>query len=140
MMSEDLTTMEMAAAAEVILTWTSTVATQAAFMGKQAVYFSPPEGFDAHLAEEGAAFLADPPSLPATLGEVLGHPRTPRAIRQILLDAGYVVDADRRMAEMILSALVNRKPSALSYPSPSGFVVQRTLMMVQAPFTFANCR
>ena len=111
MMSEELSTMEMATASEVVLTWTSTVATQAAFMGKQAVYFSPPEGFDIHLVEEGGALLAGGHDLPGMLQDLLEHPRSPEAVRRALLDAGYVVDADRRMAEMIVEALAARLPA-----------------------------
>ena len=108
MMSEDLTTMEMAAVSEVVLTWTSTVATQAAFMGKPAVYFSPPAGFDTHLVTQGAALLADAETLRGLLHRVLEDPPAPGAVRRRLLDAGYVVDADGRMAEMILETPVHQ--------------------------------
>lgn len=41
---EGLTTMELATASVAVLTWTSTVGTQAAFMGKEVVYYTPPGG------------------------------------------------------------------------------------------------
>ena len=118
MMSDGLTTMEMATASEVVLTWTSTVATQAAFMGKQAVYFSPPEGFDLHLVEEGGALLAEGADLPGMLRGRLDHPRSSEAVRRALLEAGYVVDADRRMAEMIAGAVAGAAPAG---PPTPGF-------------------
>jgi hypothetical protein len=45
------------------------------------------------------------------LQDLLEHPRSPEAVRRALLDAGYVVDADRRMAEMIVEALAARLPA-----------------------------
>jgi hypothetical protein len=97
--------MELAVGAEVVLTWTSTVGVQAAFMGKPVVYYSPPPEFDAQLVEEGVGSLADEGTLATVLAQVLqGHPDA-EAVREILLRAGYVVNADSVVAELILAAI-----------------------------------
>ena len=105
MMAEGLTTAQMATAAEVVLTWTSTVGVQAAFMGKQVIYYSPPETFDSYLIDEGAAMLAEEESLEPLLRSALAHPPSPGEIRERLVSAGYVVDADEVVADLILAAL-----------------------------------
>jgi hypothetical protein len=105
MAAPDLSTMELATASDVIVTWTSTVGTQAAFMGKEVIYFSPPEGFDTHLMDLGAASVADAETLPGVLNRALEDPASPEAIREALVAGGYVVDADRVMAERILEVV-----------------------------------
>ena len=105
MAPEGLPTMELAVAADVILTWTSTVGVQAAFMGKPVVYYSPPADFDAHLIDQGAAFMADGGTLAPVLGTVLGSEHSPETIRRILTDSGYVVDADSVVAELIMEGV-----------------------------------
>ena len=77
MAPERLPTMELATASEVVLTWTSTVGVQAAFMGKQVIYFSPPPDFESDLVEEGAAFQANEATLALLLAEILQNPKTP---------------------------------------------------------------
>ena len=74
-------------------------------MGKQVVYYFPPEGFDTFLVDRGAALLADEISLRDLLAEALANPKSPAEIRQALLDAGYVVDADVKVAEMVLGVV-----------------------------------
>jgi hypothetical protein len=105
MAPEGVPTMEVATGAAVVLTWTSTVGVQAAFMGKPVVYYSPPPDFDAHLVQEGAAFQADAVTLFPILETILETDRSPESIRGILVDAGYVVDADSVVTELIMGAL-----------------------------------
>ena len=105
MAPEELPTMELATASKVMLTWTSTVGVQAAFMGKQVIYFSPPPDFESDLVEEGAAFLANGETLGPLLAELLRSPRDPESIREILMDSGYVVDADSVVAELVRKAI-----------------------------------
>jgi predicted glycosyltransferase len=105
MAADGLPTSELAIIADVVVTWTSTVAVQAAFLGRPVVYFSPPEGFDTHLVESGGALLADETSLDRVLAEVLSEPANADTRRATLVDAGYVVDADVVMAEMSLAVL-----------------------------------
>lgn len=100
-----VSTMELATVSDVVLTWASTVGTQAAFLGKQVVFFSPPEGFDTYLVDRGVTLQADPESLPHVLAEALSHPRTPERIRESLVEAGYVMRADEVVARMILEAV-----------------------------------
>ncbi len=102
MAPEGLSTMELATAAEVVLTWTSTVGTQAAFMGKEVIYFSPPPGFESELVRQGVAARATPAALPDLLARRLAHPRRPEDIRRALAEVGYVLYADRVVAERIL--------------------------------------
>jgi hypothetical protein len=105
MAAEGLSTMELAVAADVVLTWMSTVGTQAAFMGKQVVYFSPPATFETDLVELGAASLANESTLAPVLMGILRNPRDPEAIRDTLLAGGYVVNADSVVAERIRLSL-----------------------------------
>ena len=105
MAPEGMPTMEMGVAAEVVLTWTSTVGVQAAFLGKPVVYYSPPADFDAHLIDQGAAFMAGAGALAPVLETVLNSEHNPETIRRILNHSGYVVDADSVVAELILEAL-----------------------------------
>ena len=74
-------------------------------MGKQVVYYSPPDDFDTYLVDQGAPYLANESSLGDLLADALENPRNPGEIRQTLLDAGYVVDADQKVAEAILRVL-----------------------------------
>ena len=104
-MAEALTTAEVAAIAEAVLTWTSTVGVQAAFLGKPVLYYSPPADFDRYLVEMGAVSLADAESLDRLLMGSLEDPRSPSGLRAILVSAGYVVDADEVVAGRILEAL-----------------------------------
>jgi hypothetical protein len=108
MASEGLSTMELAAASEVVLTWTSTVGTQAAFMGKQVIYHAPPADFDASLVELGAASWATSSDLGSVLSEALRNGAPPEAIRERLVAGGYVLDADRVMAMRIREVLEGR--------------------------------
>jgi hypothetical protein len=101
MLADGLSTMEVAVIAEVVLTWASTVGTQAAFMGKEVIYFDPPPTFQSDLVEQGTAAEANPSTLPAVLSKALAHPRSPAVIRQDLVGGGYVVDADEAVAERI---------------------------------------
>jgi hypothetical protein len=105
MAEEDLPTSELATIADAVVTWTSTVAVQAAFMGKPVVYYSPPDDFDTYLVESGGARLADETSLRGILAEVLREPANEAALRTALVESGYVVDADVVIAEMIMKAL-----------------------------------
>ena len=102
---EGMSTMETAVPAEVIITWTSTVGAQAAFLGKPVVYFSPPPEFDTHLVERGLAFRADEETLGPVLTQALGQVRSPESIRETLVGSGYVLDADSVMADLILKAI-----------------------------------
>jgi hypothetical protein len=105
MAQEGLSTMELAVAAEVVLTWMSTVGIQAAFMGRPVVYYSPPPTFQAELVGLGAASLAHEANLGRVLNEVLRNPMSPAAIRDTLVAGGFVVDADRVVAERIRAIL-----------------------------------
>jgi hypothetical protein len=102
---EGVPTMELAVGAEVVLTWTSTVGVQAAFLGKPVVYYSPPQEFDTHLVREGVARLADRETLATVLAQVSRDRPDAEAMREILLRAGYVVSADSVVAELILAAV-----------------------------------
>jgi len=101
MLAEGLSTMEAAVIADAVLTRASTVGTQAAFMGKEVVYFTPPSTFQSDLVDQGTAAQADPSTLGAILSRILERPRSPEVIRQALESGGYVVDADRVVAERI---------------------------------------
>jgi hypothetical protein len=105
MAPEEMPTMELAVAAEVVLTWASTVGVQAAFMGKPVVYYSPPADFDTYLVDQGAASRADAGTLSQTVTAILESQRSPESIREILVDSGYVVDADSVVAELIVEAI-----------------------------------
>ena len=98
---EGISTMELATTSDVILTWNSTVGVQAAFMGKRVVYFEPPKDFDSDLVERGIAVVAGESSLVPLLGGILADELSPEIIRETLVASGYVVNADRVMAEMI---------------------------------------
>jgi hypothetical protein len=106
MSTEGLSTMDLAVVAEAVLTWASTVGTQAAFMGKEVVYFSPPEDFDSDLIANGTANQADRATLEGILERILQRPRSPGVIRQGLVAGGYVVDADSVVAERIQAAIL----------------------------------
>jgi hypothetical protein len=105
MAPDGMSTMELATAAEVLLTWTSTVGVQAAFMGRPVIYFSPPAEFDAHLVEEGIALRAEEGTLASVLAKVLRDQAEPEAMREALVRAGYVVSADSVVADLIQMAV-----------------------------------
>jgi predicted glycosyltransferase len=105
MAPDGVSTMEVAVGAEVVLTWTSTVGVQAAFMGKPVVYYSPPSVFDAHLVEEGIALRAEEETLARVLDQALQSQADPEAIKDALVRAGYVVGADSVVADLVLEAL-----------------------------------
>jgi hypothetical protein len=105
MAPDGVSTMEVAVAAEVVLTWTSTVGVQAAFMGKPVVYYSPPADFDAHLVDQGIATRAEEETLAIVLARALASRARPEAMRDVLVGAGYVVGADSVVAELIIEAL-----------------------------------
>jgi hypothetical protein len=105
MLADGLSTMEAAVIAEVVVTWQSTVGNQAAFMGKEVVYFSPAATLQSDLVDQGIAARAGPSNLWAILSHLLEMPREPGVIRQALMNGGYVVDADRVVADRIQEAI-----------------------------------
>jgi hypothetical protein len=55
--------------------------------------------------DQGAASRADAGTLSQTVTAILESQRSPESIREILVDSGYVVDADSVVAELIVEAI-----------------------------------
>jgi UDP-N-acetylglucosamine 2-epimerase len=102
----DLTTAELAAIASVVITWTSTVGVQAAFMGKPVIYYSPKsDGFRNDLIENDIAKKATPDTFPRVLRETFLDRINGAAMRNRLKLMGYGIDASDAIAEEICKVM-----------------------------------
>lgn len=102
----DLTTAELATIASVVITWTSTVGVQAAFMGKPVIYYSlKSDGFRNDLTENDIAKRATPDTFSRVLRGTLLDRINGAAMRNRLRILGYGIDASDAIAEEICKVI-----------------------------------
>lgn len=108
MMPSDMTTANVATISRAVVTWRSTVGAQAAFLGKPVLYFNFNRGdYTNDLIRGRVAIAATPLTFGADLRHALQKKVPARSNRYRLLQLGYVLNADRQIADEIRS-LVRR--------------------------------
>lgn len=103
LMPQGTSTAELATVSSAVITWRSTVGVQAAFLGKPVIYFNFNEhDYTNNLIEKGLAFASTPATLGTALHQALTRRKDWLANRKRLVELGYVIDADRKIASEIV--------------------------------------
>jgi hypothetical protein len=109
LMPSGLSTAEVAAVSDVVITWRSTVGIQATFMGKPVIYFNfKPGDYHNDLTEKAVALTSTPETFGSALRRALSQRTSPAANRQRLAELGYIVAADRKIASEIIRLIRKR--------------------------------
>jgi CDP-glycerol glycerophosphotransferase (TagB/SpsB family) len=105
-----VTTAEIAAASEAVITWRSTVGIQAAFLGKPVIYFNfNARDYQNDLIEQGIAQAATPATFSTALRTALTRRGTASDNRRRLSELGYVINSDRKIATEVIRLTTKHK-------------------------------
>ena len=93
-----LSTVKACSIADLVITWTSTVGIQAAFTGKQVVYFGlKPGDYNNKLIADKIAFYTTPSTLNSTITKHLDTDSKGRKVLRQLQKSGYITDSANKM-------------------------------------------